>query len=201
MTGQPVRKYAQVAAMVRAQVADGTLKAGQSAPSGDALSRLTGFSALTCRKALRALIAEGILSPGATPSARPRVAVGDAPQIGDAALRLSRALAHLRRFHGLTQPALAAVTGYSVTTIGHAETGRLWQSRDFWEKTDIALSAGHELTSLYDAYRAETAGPVDPAAQPVTLPPPALAGLTLHWSDGTTTDVDPSALPLAVTKR
>jgi hypothetical protein len=37
---------------------------------------------------------------------------------------------------GLTQPQLAAVTGMSVTSIGHAETGRLWQSRRFWELGD-----------------------------------------------------------------
>ena len=33
-------------------------------------------------------------------------------------------------------PQLAAVTGMSVTSIGHAETGRLWQSRRFWELVD-----------------------------------------------------------------
>ena len=36
VTGLPVRKYAQAAAIVRAQITDGTLKPGQPAPSGDA---------------------------------------------------------------------------------------------------------------------------------------------------------------------
>jgi len=45
--------------------------------------------------------------------------------------RLSRELAARRRAGGLTQPELAKVPGVSVTTIGHAETGRLWQARGF----------------------------------------------------------------------
>ena len=46
-------KYARVAAAIRRQIADGTLRPGQPAPSGAELSRVTGFSTLTCRKALR----------------------------------------------------------------------------------------------------------------------------------------------------
>ena len=57
-------KYTQVAAIVRAQVADGTLRPGQPAPSGAQLARLTGFCPVTCRRALRALIAEGTLTRG-----------------------------------------------------------------------------------------------------------------------------------------
>jgi DNA-binding GntR family transcriptional regulator len=68
----PAPKYAQVAALVRAQVADGTLRPGEAAPSGTQLARLTGFSVLTCRKGLRLLIREGVLSPGSSPAARPR---------------------------------------------------------------------------------------------------------------------------------
>jgi hypothetical protein len=33
----------------------------------------------------------------------------------------------------------------------HAETGRLWQSREFWEKADAALAADGELARLHDA--------------------------------------------------
>jgi hypothetical protein len=96
---------------------------------------------------------------------------------------------------------LSALTGYSVTAIGHAETGRLWQSREFWEKADLALAAAGELTSLYDAYRAETASPATPD-QPGTPPPEAeadpaaLTHLTLHWSDGTVTTAYPPAAGL-----
>jgi DNA-binding transcriptional MocR family regulator len=201
MTGLPAHKYAHAAAIVRAQITNGTLKPGQPAPSGGALARLTGYSTLTCRKALRTLIRDGILTPGPSPAARPRVAVPDGPRPRDAARRLSRARAAARRASGLTQPALAALTGYSVTTIGHAETSRLWQSRQFWEKADLALAAGGELTRLYDAYHAETASPASPrqiGTQPpeAEAVPAALSRLTLHWSDGTVTTAYPPAAGL-----
>jgi hypothetical protein len=187
VTGVPAPKYAQAAALVRAQVTDGTLKPGQPAPSGAQLARLTGFSSLTCRKALQVLIRDGVLTPGPSASARPRVTAPPGSPSGDAAGALSRALARLRRARGLTQPALSALTGYSVTTIGHAETGRLWQSPHFWEKTDLALTAGGELTRLHDAYRTGVPGP------PGT--PPAITRVTVHWSDGTATTVYPPGLP------
>jgi DNA-binding XRE family transcriptional regulator len=194
----PVRKYMQAAAIVRAQVADGTLRPGQAAPSGASLASLTGFDPLTCRKALRVLEREGVLMPGPTPSARLRVKAFPGASLGDAARSLSRVLVAARRASGLTQPALAALAGYSVTTIGHAETGRLWQSRQFWEKTDLALAACGELTRLYDAYRAEAASAVGDTQPPSPQPPvepPALTHLTLHWSDGTATTAYPSGLP------
>jgi hypothetical protein len=194
VTGLPLHKYEQAAAIVRAQVTDGTLKRGQPAPSGAQLARLTGYSTLTCRKALRTLIRDGVLTPGPSPAARPRVAVPGGPRPADAARRLSRALAALRHRNGLTQPALAALTGYSVTTIGHAETSRLWQSRQFWEKADLTLAAGGELTRLYDACRAEAAAPGQPGTPPpeAEAVPAALSRLTLHWSDGTVTTAYPS---------
>jgi hypothetical protein len=66
---------------------------------------------------------------------------------------LSGGLAARRRAHRLTQPELAALTGVSVTTVGHAETGRLWQSRRFWERADAVLGAAGGLLRLHDAYR------------------------------------------------
>jgi hypothetical protein len=63
-------------------------------------------------------------------------------------------LAARRRAAGLTQLDLAALAGCSITTIGHAETGRLWQSRRFWETADKALNGGGHLLALHDAYRA-----------------------------------------------
>jgi DNA-binding GntR family transcriptional regulator len=149
-------KYARVAAAVKGQIADGTLRPGQPAPSGAALSRMTGYSTLTCRRALRVLIADGVLLPGPSRNARPRVA-GPPQQpaerdLAAAARALSAGLAARRRARGLTQPGLAAVLGVSVTTIGHAETGRLWQSRHFWEHTDAVLEAGGALLRLHEAY-------------------------------------------------
>jgi hypothetical protein len=194
-------KYAQAAAIVRAQVADGTLKPGQPAPSGAQLARLTGFCTLTCRKALRTLLAEGVLTTGPSPNARPRVAGPPGASPGNAARDLSRALARLRRASGLTQPALSALTGYSITTVGHAETGRLWQAPEFWAKADLALGAGGELTRLHDAYRAEAANAVAAPGEPGPAPAgadtgsPALTHLTLHWSDGTATTAYPGSFP------
>ncbi|MGH3212243.1 MAG: helix-turn-helix domain-containing protein, partial [Trebonia sp.] len=131
------------------------------APSGAALSRVTGFSTLTCRKALRMLIADGALIPGPSRNARPRVA--GPPQLpterdlAAAARALAAGLAGRRRANGLTQPELARRVGVSVTTVGHAETGRLWQSRQFWERADAILGAGGALLRLHDVYRAAAA--------------------------------------------
>jgi DNA-binding transcriptional MocR family regulator len=200
VTGGP--RQEQAAAIVRAQVADGTLRPGQAAPSGEQLARLTGFSPLTCRKALRDLVADGTLVRGVSPHARPRVAAAVPQRAGDAARALSRGLAALRRAAGLSQPGLAALTGYSVTTVGHAETGRLWQARAFWEKADLALAADGELTRRHDAHRAALAGP---ARNPAPPPPPhepmpgTLASVTLHWADGTHSTFYPPTGPAAST--
>lgn len=60
-TGDP-RKYVRLAADLRAGIADGTLAPGQRAPSRAALARQTGWSPLTCVKALRLLADEGLLT-------------------------------------------------------------------------------------------------------------------------------------------
>lgn len=150
-------KWARVAAAVRAQVADGTLRPGQPAPSGAALSRVTGYSTLTCRRALRALVADGVLVAGPSRNARPRVAGDAAPRaerdLAAAARALSAGLAARRRAAGLTQPELARHAVVSVTTVGHAETGRLWQSRRFWDRVDAVLGAHGDLLRLHDSYR------------------------------------------------
>jgi DNA-binding GntR family transcriptional regulator len=188
--GAPLPKYLRVAAAIRRQIADGSLRPGQPAPSGAELSRAFGFSTLTCRKALRALIAEGLLVPGPSSNARPRVADPQAPglerDLADAARALSAGLAARRHAAGLTQAELAALAGVSVTTVGHAETGRTWQSRRFWERADTALLAAGDLLRLHDAYRAassphqgrrstpdlleRTVRPTHSAHAPVTLP-------------------------------
>jgi DNA-binding transcriptional MocR family regulator len=206
-------KYRQVATRIRVQIAAGMLMPGQAAPSGDALARATGYSPLTCRKGLRVLIREGVLIPGASPGARPRVPLR-APAVGEqdlarAARALSASLASRRRAAGLTQPKLAAITGMSVTSVGHAETGRLWQSRQFWERADEGVRAGGELLALYDAYRA-AAATADPAAPPEDAGgeatsgiPPAVAiaasalvaSVTITWVDGTATTVYPPKAP------
>jgi DNA-binding transcriptional regulator YhcF (GntR family) len=151
-------KYLRVAAAVRNEIADGILRPGQPAPSGAELSRVTGYSTLTCRRALRVLVDDGVLTPGPSRNARPRVAGPPQPPSerdhAAAARALSAGLAARRRARGLTQPDLAARMSVSVTTIGHAETGRLWQSRQFWEHADAVLGAGGDLLALHDSYRA-----------------------------------------------
>lgn len=167
-------RYLQVAGIVRSQIADGTLKAGLPAPSGAALARVTGYSGVTCRKALRSLTASGVLVRGPSRNARLRVAPGPA-QVGHdataAADALSGALAIRRHAADLTQLALAELVGRSVTTVGHAETGRLWQSRRFWENADRVLRAGGELLRLHDAYRTAAAAPGSPQALADASPP------------------------------
>jgi Helix-turn-helix domain/Bacterial regulatory proteins, gntR family len=182
-TGDGLPKYARVAAAVRGQIADGTLRPGQPAPSGAALSRVTGYSTLTCRRALRVLVADGVLTPGPSRNARPRVA-GIPQRSGErdlaAATRaLSAGLAARRRAAGLTQPELARHVGVSVTTVGHAETGRVWQSRQFWERADAVLDAGGGLLRLHDAYRTASAAEANGGqheAEFPALPPGAEAG-------------------------
>jgi hypothetical protein len=192
VTGADVPKYQRAAALVRAQVANGTLKPGQPAPSGAALARLTGFSVLTCRRALRELITEGVLAPGLSPNARPRVPADSGTPAGGAAAALSSALASRRRAAGISQSSLAVLADCSVTSIGHAETGRHWHSREFWIHADLALTAGGDLVRLHDAYRAGlTAETTDPAPAPAVV-----TRVTLHWSNGTTTAAYPPAFPV-----
>lgn len=153
MTAYP---YMRATALIRARIEDGTLKPGSPAPSAAALARTLGFGLPSCRKAIRNLIADGTLIPGPSPSARPRVA-GDPGHTGQgrraAARRLSSSLAARRRVAGLRQEDLAAIIGYSVTAVGHAETGRLWQARPFWEQADKEPGASGELLGLYEDYR------------------------------------------------
>lgn len=195
--------------MVSAQVADGVLVPGESAPSGAALARATGYSVLTCRRALRTLIKDGVLVPGASPSARPRVpgpvAAPGEQACADAARTLSATLAARRRKARLTQPELAAIVGFSLTSVGHAETGRVWQSRVFWERADKALSADGELLALHDAYRTGGIVPAPVAtaesseAETFTGVPETItvtvcglvASVAIAWADGAVTTVYP----------
>jgi DNA-binding transcriptional regulator YhcF (GntR family) len=168
--GNTTRKYEKVAAMVRSLIADGVLLPGDFAPSSRKLARATGYADMTCRRGLRTLIKDGVLVPGATPSARPRVPgrVGENPH--GAGRSLSAAFAARRRAAGLTQREVAELIGMSVTTVAHAETGRMWQSRDFWERADKAVNADGELLALHDAYRTAEIPAFPAAAVPDAAP-------------------------------
>jgi DNA-binding transcriptional regulator YhcF (GntR family) len=210
-------KFQQVAAAIRRQIAEGMLIPGEPVPSGAALARATGYSVLTCRKALFTLIRDGVLVPGASPTARLRVAgpatANHDQTVADAGRTLSAALARYRRAQGFTQPQLATAVGKSITTVGHAETGRLWQSRDFWERADKTLYANGELLALHDAYRSATAGlstlieaqesaavatdigrrtttgNAKAAEMELTVVPKPVACVTITWANGVVTKV------------
>jgi hypothetical protein len=83
----------------------------------------------------------------------------------------------------------------SVTTVGHAETGRTWQSHDFWRHADHLLGVDGDLLHLYDNYQAavnatpqeaaSTAAPEEPSPVlpvSVTITPD---GVLVLWPDGT----------------
>jgi transcriptional regulator with XRE-family HTH domain len=67
---------------------------------------------------------------------------------------LGRQLAALRRGVRLTQHDLAALVGYSRSTLSVAEIGRQPQAREFWEACDKALDADGVLTAGTDQIEA-----------------------------------------------
>lgn len=214
-------KYVQAAAVVRAQIANGVLPPGASAPSGAELSRTTGYSPLTCRRGLRALLKDGVLVSGPSPNARLRIpartATRDQRNVDNAVRALSATLAARRRAAGLTQAQLAEILGASITTVTHAETGRLWQSRRFWELADGGLGAYGEILALHDAYRAASVAARVPVAEdaathaaedcaemattgddPGTIAVAAsrpVVSVTITWADGAVTTVYPPKTP------
>jgi DNA-binding GntR family transcriptional regulator len=56
------RAYVHLAALVRQQIADGTLKPGQPTPPISRLSKEYGHALPTCGKALRMLEGEGLVT-------------------------------------------------------------------------------------------------------------------------------------------
>jgi transcriptional regulator with XRE-family HTH domain len=76
--------------------------------------------------------------------------MSDSDNVAAMQRELGRQLAALRRAAGLTQHGLAAVAGFSRSTVSLAEIGRQSQARDFWEACDKALDAGGVLTAGAD---------------------------------------------------
>jgi DNA-binding XRE family transcriptional regulator len=190
---------------VRGLIEDGTLGAGSPAPSGAELARISGYSVFTCRAALADLLADGTLRPGLTGMARLRVPRRGAGHADTEALRaaLSRTLASLRHAAQMTQPDLAAKLGVGLTAVSHAETGRIWQSREFWEQADALL--GGDLLRTFGEFEAAAHGaPPDTADDPapvqgapvlpvsVTITPD---GVAVTWPDGTQTLARPPGGP------
>jgi hypothetical protein len=166
--GNTVKRNA-VIQLVRQSIRDGTLKPGAPV-SAAALAKESGTCAFTARAALRLLLADGTLTQGVSMNARLRVAASGASGaradasgasgavVQAAQAELSRGLSELRRARGLTQPDLAVKLGVSVTTVGHAETGRTWQRAGFWREADDLLGGKGSLVRLFDRYRAALAG-------------------------------------------
>lgn len=63
---------------------------------------------------------------------------------------LGRHLAALRHEAGLTQHALAALAGFSRSTVSLAEIGHQSQAREFWQACDRALDTSGVLTAGAD---------------------------------------------------
>ena len=186
--GVPPVKREAVAALVRDMIADGTLRPDDNAPSSRELAAKTGFHYRTCQAALRFLLKEGLLVRGMSDGARLRVAGAPPPgAAADSAAALSASLAARRNALSLTQLQLAGLLGVSLTTIGHAETGRLWHSLEFWERADAVLDAGGELLRLHDEYK--EAGKLPVLVLPIATVAPDSVRIT--WADGTETLVRP----------
>lgn len=208
-------KANQVVELIRARIADGSLAPGMFAPSGEDLVKETGFAVETCRRAMLLLHSTGELTRMSR-SARYRVP-GDGPPV--AGQEIAWALAERRRTAGLTQTELSDKVGMSVTTVCHAETGRLWQSRRFWERADVVLGADGALVDLFNAWQAAgslwgavTQQPAMLAAAgvpdvPATIAEPDVPDVpdgivitlpcdpvpvTVRWGDGSLTTVRPS---------
>jgi Bacterial regulatory proteins, gntR family/Helix-turn-helix domain len=194
----PPLNYRSVISLVRARIADGALRPGAPAPSAASLARELGCNEMTARRAVRALLDDGTLVPGPSRGARPRVALPAGARTPDAevlARQLSALLGDLRRAAGLTQPELAAKLRVSLTTVGHAETSRLWQARRFWERADEVLGGG--LLELYDRHSAaramtreqddEEPPPPVPAVETSAVLPARVAitadGVEVTWPD------------------
>jgi transcriptional regulator with XRE-family HTH domain len=82
--------------------------------------------------------------------------VSDSGSIAGMGRELGRQLAAYRRQAGLTQHGLAALAGFSRTTVSMAEIGHGYQARQFWEACDKALDTGGALTTCagqHDAVR------------------------------------------------
>jgi transcriptional regulator with XRE-family HTH domain len=80
----------------------------------------------------------------------------EADQVEQAWLALGRQLAACRKAAGLTQVQLAALAGYSRSTVANVETGSQRVRPEFWARCDEVLGAGGALRrSLADVRAAE----------------------------------------------
>src|ERR1035441_5617168 len=76
--------------------------------------------------------------------------MSDSESIAAMQRELGRQLAALRREAGLTQEGLAALAGFSRSTVSVAEIGRQAHAREFWAACDKALDSGGVLAAGFD---------------------------------------------------
>ena len=79
--------------------------------------------------------------------------IQDSPELVAMKLALGQQLASLREARGKVQQQIARRTGYSRSSVTHAEAGRQLLTRDFWGKADEFLGADGDLLTSYERVR------------------------------------------------
>ncbi len=75
--------------------------------------------------------------------------IQEPPELLAMRLALGQQLAALREAAGIIQPQIARRTGYSRSSVAHAEAGRQLLTREFWQTADELLQAEGELLANY----------------------------------------------------
>jgi hypothetical protein len=153
---------------------------------------------------VRDMITAGTLKPGSPVPSAAELARKTGYSQGTCLIGLRSLVAAGTITRGVSSTAkLADKLSVSTTTVGHAETGRLWQARGFWIRADLELGCDGELLRKFDRYKAaectvreETAGGApEETASPVPVMPVSVAitadGVRVTWPDGTETLVTP----------
>lgn len=80
--------------------------------------------------------------------------IREPPELVAIRLALGQQLAALREAAEFIQPQIARRTGYSRSSVAHAEAGRQLLTREFWTTADELLQAGGALLTSYEQVRA-----------------------------------------------
>ena len=80
--------------------------------------------------------------------------IQEPPELVAMRLALGKQLSALREAARIIQPQVARRTGYSRSSVAHAEAGRQLLTGEFWQTADELVNAGGELLATYDQVRA-----------------------------------------------
>ena len=80
--------------------------------------------------------------------------IAEPPELVAMRLALGKYLAARREAAGIIQPQIARRTGYSRSSVAHAEAGRQLLTREFWQTADEVVEAGGKLLAHYEQVRA-----------------------------------------------